>query len=221
MPIPAHLLSNFEENRYYHVICKSTDGRELFAHDQNRALFLDRYHRFLSDFINTYTYSMLTNHVNFLIQPKSIQSIYHFLQKCPPKLITSTHRKFILSDPIHTFHELIEQQFNRFFISYARTFNTQQNQAGHLFLRPFKRIAVDDNSNLARLCIYIHANPLTYQLTNDFTTFKWSSYQSILSDSPTHLCRNEVLKWFDGKTNFIRAHQEQIEYYSNHPYLLE
>jgi len=221
MPIPKILLAQFCENNFFHVFCKSIDERKLFTNNDNRALFLQRFNYFLTPFVNTYGYSLLPNHAHFLIKPNSTKSIINFLNECDPDLLTHTHRKFIESDQITTYHELIEQKFNRFFISYALKYNIQQKQKGHLFLRPFKRKPVNDDLHLTQLMIYIHANPVKHKIIKDLTYYKWSSYQALLSDSPTHLCREEVLNWFGGKENFIRVHHEQTLHYYNHPDAME
>jgi putative transposase len=218
MPTPQYFLAKFEEHRFYHVICKSIADRKLFPDNISKSLFLDRYDHYLSDFVNTYSYCILINHIHFLIQPKSIDDISQLLRQYPPELLTITQKRFLLFDQINMFHELIEQQFNRLFISYVKRYNKRESKIGHLFLRPFRRIMIEKDSYLRQLVIYIHANPLKHNIIKDFPNYKWSAYKSILSDAPTHLCRQQVLDWFGDKENFIKLHQEQISHYYQHPY---
>ena len=221
MPTPKYLLALFEENSFHHVICKSIAERRLFRNDENRTFFLNRYDHFLSNFVNTYSYCILSNHVHFLIRPRSIECICQYLRQGSQKKLTPTHRRFIGSNQMEMFHELIEQQFNRLFISYALNFNKQKNQVGHLFQRPFRRIFIEDDLHLTHLVIYIHANSLKHNITRDFTNYKWSSYQEIISNGSTHVCRNELLDWFGGKTNFIKTHLEQVAHYYSNPHSME
>lgn len=221
MPISKSLLASFQENIFFQVLCKSIDERKLFRSDDNKSFFLQRYNDFLAPFVNTYAYNLLPNHAHFLIKPNSAESINKFLIDCDPDLLTQTHRKYMASDQITTYHELIEQQFNRFFISYAMNYNKEQKQHGHLFLRPFRRKPITNDFHLTELMIYIHANSLKHKIVNDFAHYKWSSYPALLSESQTHLCRNEVLDWFGGKENFIKTHQQQIRYYFDHPDAIE
>ena len=53
----------------------------------------------------------------------------------------------------------------------------------------------------------LHTNPLKHKITGDFTSHKWSSWQSILSDAPTKIMRKEILDWFGGKDQFINVHR--------------
>jgi hypothetical protein len=50
-------------------------------------------------------------------------------------------------------------------------------------------------------------------LVKDFTLYKWSSWQSVLSESPTRLLRQELLEWFGGKELFIKSHTELSQFY--------
>jgi len=216
MSIRKDLLANFTENDYFHVICNSIQSRKLFLDNDDGILFLEGYHRFLFPFINTYSYSLLSNHSHFIVRPRTSGEIYSYLTKLPPGTLTITQKRFIHSDHISMFDQLITRQFQNFFIYYALQFNRKHNQSGHLFQRPFRRKMLTDDSHLTQLMIYIHANPLKHEIVEDFTTYQWSSYQAILSDIPTYLCRNEVLDWFGGKKNFIKTHREQRRFYYNH-----
>ncbi len=214
MPIAIHLLSSFQEQSFYHVVCKSISGKQLFLSDENKRYFLERYQQLSGDYVDTYAYCLLDNHVHWLIKVKPEMGIYDYLSNIDVKELTITHKKFLQQECL--FHELIEQQFNRLFIAYSLAFNKKYDLKGHLFHRPFKRIEIADNTHLTQLFVYIHANPLKHGITKDFTIFKWSSYQSILSNLPTNIKRKEVLDWFGGRDQFIKAHKEMSEYFYEH-----
>ncbi len=183
--------------------------------------FLRRYVDFITDYADTYAYNLLSNHVHLLIHVKSLSQILENLSLYSLDELTITQKKFLHSNKYDFFHELIEQQFNRLCISYARTYNIRKNESGHLFVRPFKRIAVENDFHLTQLIIYIHANAVKHGISLDFTNSKWSSYGSILSNSPTFIERERVLDWFGTADNFIKAHAEQIRYYYANEFSLE
>ena len=62
------------------------------------------------------------------------------------------------------FHPLMERQFTRMFTSYAKYFNFRYERSGNLFYRPFRRVAVDDDSHLQWLIYYIHHNPRKHKV---------------------------------------------------------
>jgi hypothetical protein len=214
MPIPQKYRAFFECDKFYHIICKSLLGQVLFKSDENRRFFLQRYQYFLYPFISTYCYCLLDNHVHLLVKVNKATAIKTAIESVPIKERSIGQNNFlqteIADDLINPF---LERQFNSFFVSYTRSFNIHHKRKGHLFDSPFKRIAITDDMHLTQVMIYIHANALKHQLVKDFTLYKWSSYQSLLSDKVTHLKRKEVLEWFGSKERFIEAHKSQSEYY--------
>jgi hypothetical protein len=41
--------------------------------------------------------------------------------------------------------------------------------------------------------------------------WKYDGYQSLLSDKPTLLCREEVTGWFGSKEQFIKFHDQPVQ----------
>ena len=114
-----------------------------------------------------------------------------------------------------TFSQLIEQTFKRFFQSYALAFNKQHSREGNLFYKPFKRVRIDKDSQFTMAIIYIHANPTKHKIVKDFSIYRWSSWQTIISNQPTSLLRNEVIEWFGSLDILIKTHKEMVEHYYN------
>jgi putative transposase len=85
-----------------------------------------------------------------------------------------------------------------------------------MFNKPFRCIEVEDDLHFSQLVVYIHANPLKHQVMKDFTKYRWSSYQAIISNRYTLIKRDGVLKWFGDRHNFIQTHQIQSDFYYNH-----
>ena len=104
----------------------------------------------------------------------------------------------------------ITQALSNLFNAYAKAFNKQNNRTGSLFEKHFKRIQIEDETYLTNLIQYVHLNP-KHHLDLDYKSFQFSSYQSIISDKPTKLLRNEVIQLFDSKDNFIYCHDFKNE----------
>ncbi len=203
MPQDPQFLVDFEEEKLYHVTCKTVAKRVLFTSDDNKNFFLKRYKNFLLHFADTFAYNLLKNHVHLIIKTKTAEEITNHLLKTEE--LTPTQQRFL--NGTCSFHELIEQQFHRLFISYSLAFNKQQNLHGHLFNRPFRRTEIEDLGHFIKACVYIHANNHRHGFKNDFTKYKWSSYQAIIGNKPTDIKRNEILYWFGGIKNFIELHE--------------
>ena len=76
-------------------------------------------------------------------------------------------------------------------------------------MRPFKRKKIENTPYLQKLVHYIHFNPVEAGICRTASTYKYSSCQSLISNSKTLLKREEVISWFGDLENFIFIH--------NHP----
>ena len=85
-------------------------------------------------------------------------------------------------------------------------FNKQQNQIGTLLQTPFKRVAINDESYFTKLVYFIHANPQTHGLINDFRKWNWSSYHKTIQNKSAKLEKTEILNWFYGREAYIKYH---------------
>lgn len=99
----------------------------------------------------------------------------------------------------------VTQSLSNLFNAYAKAFNKQNDRTGSLFEKHFKRIKIQHENYLRNIIQYVHLNP-KHHLDLDYKTYKYSSFQSIISDKQTKLARNEVLNYFDDIDNFIYCH---------------
>ncbi|MCW2121109.1 hypothetical protein [Flavobacterium sp. 7A] len=102
----------------------------------------------------------------------------------------------------------VTQSFSNFFNSYAKSFNKEQDRTGSLFDKHFKRIRLDDEKHLKSLVMYVHLNP-KHHFDLDFQHYRFSSYQALICNKETKVEREEVLKMFAGKENFIFCHLQR------------
>ena len=100
----------------------------------------------------------------------------------------------------------ITQQITNLFNSYTKSINATYKRSGSLFQNRFGRIEVDSDRYFAQLIHYIHFNPQKDGFVEDFRQYPYSSYQALVSEKPTNLCRHEVLDWFQGKDGFVKIH---------------
>ncbi len=187
-----HYYTKFEPGKYYHVYNRSVDKKPMFKNEGNYAFFLKQYLAYLSPVVETCAYALLGNHFHLMIRTKETFDL-------PP------------SGEEKTTHDTVSHQFHKFFQSYPMAFNKQHERTGTLFQTPFKRVLIDNDDYLTHMIYYIHANPQKHGLIDDFRNWKWSSYQSFLSEKPTALQRKTVLNWFGGIDNFIKYHAQYHE----------
>jgi len=185
-------------DHYYHIYNHANSNEKLFREDSNYEFFLKKYHKHLSGFVDTLSYSLLPNHFHFLIKVLDEDT-----------LLRNTFPKF------KTLEKLLEKsyvskRFSNFFSSYTQSYNRVYNREGSLFRKNFRKKIVMQDDYFSKLIHYIHANPVHHGFVNNMGSWKWSSYNCFLSNAPTKINRNEILDWFGGKEQFVKFHQQPI-----------
>jgi REP element-mobilizing transposase RayT len=178
------------EGNYYHIYNRGNNREDIFIDEGNYFYFLKLWKKHLEPVVETFAYCLLKNHFHALVK---VRENGQLSEKATPQ---SRMPK-------------AEQAFANFFNAYAKAFNKSKDRTGKLFAERFKKKAVTTNNYLLELVYYIHANPQKHGFCYDFRDYIHSSYNSILSEKPTALKRNEVLNWFDGKENFIAFHEQK------------
>ena len=113
------------------------------------------------------------------------------------------------------------QAFSNLFNAYSKGFNKKYHRTGSLFQRPYKRIKITTEDYLRSLIIYIHCNPELHGIAPNFKRYTYSSYQGILSSSPTSLMREDVISLFHDLENFEFMHERRTEVALSDSQLLE
>ena len=183
----------FEPGSFFHVYNHAVGSELLFRETENYLFFFDKFSQFLGPYVGLYSYCLLPNHFHLLIKVSEESGC-----------------------------DVVSEQFRKFLISYSKAFNKYFDRRGTLFERHLKRVLVTTDEYLVWLVFYLHRNPLHHQYTNEFRTYPWSSYRSLLSNRNTHLARDETIELFSGKREFILFHEKNIsEFNAIKEFLLE
>ncbi len=183
-------------DKYYHIYNRGNNGENLFYKKENYFYFLKRYNYYLNDYLDTFAYCLLPNH-------------FHLLVRVKPEVAFSEERLSKFQKPgksAPTPSEAVSEQFRKLFMSNAKGINKQESRTGSLFQKNFKRKPVEGEHYFSKLIYYIHANPQQHGIIDDFKFYPYSSYDSLLSDKPTKLFRNEAIEWFGSKDSFRAFH---------------
>jgi REP element-mobilizing transposase RayT len=178
----------FESGHFYHIYNRGNNKENIFVIEDNYRYFFNLIKKYILSIAEIYSYCLLKNHFHFLLRIKDFEHL-------PEK-----YRKDITK---------LHQPFSNLFAAYAKGFNKQTGRTGSLFQENMHKIRVTDLSYLQHLIAYIHLNPTKHGFTDDFRDYKFSSYQSILSDNPTKLKRIDVIYLFDDKENFVYWHDSK------------
>lgn len=93
------------------------------------------------------------------------------------------------------------------FNAYAQAINKRYSRSGSLFEKPFERKRILDENYLRQIVLYIHNNPIHHRVFDKIEEYKWSSYNTIMSSSPTKIKRKEIINLFDTVDNYIFCHK--------------
>ena len=187
-------LAKLGYGKYYHVYNRGNNGENIFLEERNYSYFLKLYEKYIAPVAETFCYCLLRNHFHLLLRIKTRAEQEEGLkQHLADKILEPT------------------QQFSNFFNSYSKSINKAYARTGSLFQKRFRRIEVSSERYFLCLVHYIHFNPQKHKFVDDFRDYKYSSYQSLLSTRPTKLSRERVMALFEGKRQFLAAHQQRVD----------
>ena len=195
-----------EPETYYHIYNRGINSGKIYSAEENYLFFLSKFAKYLNPVCDVFAYCLMPNHFHFIIRVKSEDEIRTFVKvQNFEKGGDEKHEK-----GLHAFDSVVSKQIGKFISSYSQAYNKVNNRHGPLLESPFKRIRIDSEEYLRNLIIYIHLNPMDLKL--NFEHYKFSSFNSILSNAKTNLKREEVINIFGDKENFIFCHNHPPKY---------
>jgi len=201
-----------EPDCYYHIYNRGNNSEVIFYTEENYKYFLKKFDSYMSGYFNVFCYCLLPNHFHFLIKVKSLNEILSqikidFLKDLAPERVDLENLKVFLNLKNPEYY--ISEKFRRFFLSYAKSINKQQERKGSLFQKYFRRKKINSDEYFRGLVWYIHNNPVNHKIYSDYKTYKWSSYHRILQNNHSKLIKSEVIEWFENRDNYILFHEEK------------
>ena len=183
------------QGNYYHIYNRGNNGIDIFLETENYYHFLRLYAKYIEPIAETFAWCLLKNHFHILVRIKHKEEIVS------TELSYSTVEKPKNIDP--------SRQFSHFFNAYTQAINKRHNRTGSLFESSFERKLVSSEIYFQQLIFYIHNNPVHHGFVDKMDLYPWSSYETIVSNKPTRLKRNDVIALYDGVENFIFYHKQR------------
>ena len=190
----------FNENEYYHVFNRANGNELLFRNEDNYDFFLQKIKKYILPVADLYAYCLLPNHYHLVLQLKptaDVGSHYTILKKKAPP-------------PGEWYPDFIALCFGNCQNSYAKSFNKYFFRKGSLFMSPVKRVAIEDDHQLAATIFYTHKNPVHHGIVSKMEDWKFSSYKAFFSTEATNVNRNGTLDFFGGPECFRQFHKQPI-----------
>lgn len=182
-----------EEGYFYHIYNKGNNSEKIFFSEENYAYFLKLLTKYIFPVADIYAYCLLNNHFHILVRIKEKNEIeinkLKFSTVEKPKEVSAS------------------RQFSHFLNAYSQAVNKKYARTGSLFEKRFERKRISDDHYFRQVILYINTNPLKHNLVEKPEDYKWSSYNSHISNAKTKLKRKEVIELFDDVENFVLCHK--------------
>ncbi len=192
-----------EENNTYHIYNRAAvENLNLFREDSDYKEFLKKFNKYLGPYLNTFAYCLMPNHFHFLCRVKSLEDIEPFIRLEKTK---SAEKILAQEIPLSSF---LEDQTRRLFSSVSIGYNKKYTRRGPLFMSRFKRVVAHGEARFKYLLCYIHHNPIHHKFKKNYSDWKYSSYNTYLTETKTISGKEEVLTWADGLDGFLKMHEE-------------
>lgn len=186
-------IDEIEEGYFYHIYNRGNNSEKIFFSEENYAYFLKLLTKYIFPVADIYAYCLLNNHFHILVRIKEKNEIeinkLKFSTVEKPKEVSAS------------------RQFSHFLNAYSQAVNKKYARTGSLFEKRFERKRISDNHYLRQVILYVNTNPLKHNLVEKPKDYKWSSYNSHISNAKTKLKRKEVIELFDDVENFVLCHK--------------
>lgn len=212
MPTAPEFKAPFKPESFYHIVCKSVDGIDLFREDADYKVFQQRFKQFTNIIFDAWAYCLLANHAHYIVKTKTAETILKTINE-PDNATLAMNSWLYDPDNELLFDVMAERQMNSFLVSFANYSNNKYSRKGGLFQKPFRRIEVVDDSHLQQAIIYTHANAQKHALVKDFKDHPYNSYTATVHNDPIFTDTKSVVDFFGGIEKFKSIHKSQVEYY--------
>jgi len=186
----------------YHIVSRATGSEKLFTEPENYRFFLQRFDKYISAVADVFAYALLPNHFHFLVEIKPYDSLSELYKNSKKNLEATKNDNW---QP-----EFVMQHFSNLLNSYTKSFNIRNSRKGALFMDYLRRVQIKTDEQFFATLFYIHKNPVHHALCEKMEDWKWSSYNSILSNAPTKIERQKIIEEFGAIDEFIRFHDQPI-----------
>jgi hypothetical protein len=201
----------------YHVFYKGKQNEILFPTEEHYSHFLRLFFENISPLADVYSYCLLPNQFHIVLKIKSEKVVFTYFKiagRFPEETMTLQELKELSEksefNKINILSIHLQKQFSHFFNIYAKELFLQKHRKDKL-LGAFNSKKLTDESEIRSTVTQIHMLALQEKLVSELTSWKYNSYNAMLSDKPTRLMRKEVIDIFESVDYFKRDHQEELK----------
>ena len=188
----------------YHIYNRAHGSEKMFLEEANYRYFLVLLQKHLLPYFDVYAYVLMPNHFHLVVRTKTLEELTQITK--PKKVSLHSRNPF-------------SQVFSNFCNAYTKAFNKWHKRMGSLFMRPFKRVEIENEFHLMTAIRYVHNNPVHHGYCTQIDEWHFSSYNSFLTKNKTNVQRTLVLEYFGGQIAFLEFHNQAVLCKKNGDYL--
>ena len=190
--------------QYYHLFNYSNGFEYLFNEKRNYDFFLSKLLKYIVPVCKIFSYSLVPDQYHIVLQVRSIEELLEFYKSEIPK---QNVELLFLDDYLE---KKVSKSFSNMFNSYAQSYNKWNMRHGSLFMQNMRKEIIRSEDEFRAMIYSTHITPIEFGYVKRIEDWPFSSYQSLLCSSLTHLEREFVLDIFGGIDLFIRYHQQSL-----------
>ena len=176
---------SLKPNAFYHIYLSGEYPQTLFPSDRDYQRFLQLYVAHITPVADTYAYCLLPNHFHFFVRVRTLRE-----QVRAWLTAKKAGNEFQPAYP--------DNALSRLFANF-----TEQDQP------TLTIVEVSQRQQFAPLIRYIHQNPALHGYCDNFREWHWSSYKALLTNQPTRIPVQIVMRWFHSAEWFEELHWEK------------
>ena len=180
----------------YHLQSWANGDENFFREEENYRFFLQKFLKYVYPVAELYSYSLLPDHFDFLVQIRSVDTIEQHFNLLKPELIFDKTKT----------SAFIMKCFSNMLNSYAKSFNKLYQRRGSVFIDYIRRLEIISDEDLFNAIVQIHKSPVYFGHCRRMEEWKWSSFRNFNYRYPHIIPTDKVLKLFGGKHNFKARH---------------
>ena len=186
---------DFEFEKVFHLYTRVSGNENIFRQDRNYLFFLDKINFYLSPYLEIHGYCLVPQRFSLLVTFRSCEEIRKILQISDEVEIPNTH-------------QFLMQPVSNLLNSYSKSYNKMYGRKGALFIDYIKRDKIQGDVNVKNRLRNIHQIPVENLVSDSITNWKYSSYKAYLHlEKPSRLSRENVMKLFEGKDDYVAFHK--------------
>jgi len=219
----------------YHIFNHANGFENVFRKAENYRYFLEKYRLYISPIAETYAWCLMPNHFHLVVRIRKRNVIEKLILNSNSNSTFSKVRPFSSAPTLHNvqpfsnvqnfgkgeveknsisnaaIEKYLSKQFANLFSCYTQSFNKMYQRMGSLFIKNFKREAIENKRHFFNAIIYTHRNPIHHRFRDRFEEWDYSSFFEIIHNRSEIVEVDKLLKTFGGQEVFIEMHRQNLE----------